>query len=89
MRYFKRVNSQGKTTTVESYSHNKPVSGTIKITKAEFDSFIASLPPPPLSTTYPEFVLPNPIMSIAERVARIESYLVELSAFLRSCGGMT
>lgn len=44
MRYFKRIDTQGKTTTVESYSHNKAVKGAIAISKAEFDAFIASLP---------------------------------------------
>lgn len=44
MRYWKRVDSQGKTTTVESYSHNIPIEGAIEISEAEFNLFIASLP---------------------------------------------
>lgn len=46
MKYYKRVNGQGKTTTVESYSHSMPVEGAIEIEKAEFDNYIASLPEP-------------------------------------------
>lgn len=45
MRYWKRVDAQGKTTTVESYSHDLDIKGAIEIKKAEFDAFIASLPP--------------------------------------------
>jgi hypothetical protein len=44
MRYWKRVDSTGKTTTVESYSHNLDIPGAVEISKDEFDAFIASLP---------------------------------------------
>ncbi len=44
MRYWKRVDNNGKTITVESYSHNSEIEGAIEITKIEFDAFIASLP---------------------------------------------
>jgi hypothetical protein len=46
MKYWKRVNAQNITTTVESYSHDLDIAGAIKITKEEFDTFIASLPLP-------------------------------------------
>ena len=46
MRYWKRTNLDGSTNTVESYSHSLEVEGTVEITKAEYDAFIASLPPP-------------------------------------------
>lgn len=46
MRYFKRIDSNGKTTTVESYSHDKPIPDAVEIEKAEHDSFIAALPAP-------------------------------------------
>ena len=46
MKYYKRIDGEGNTTTVESYSHNQTVEGAIEITKAEFDAFIASLPEP-------------------------------------------
>lgn len=48
MRYWKRVDQSGNTTTVESYSHDQDVDGAIEIDRAEFDTYIASLPPPPL-----------------------------------------
>tara|TARA_Y100000310_G_scaffold58558_2_gene53879 strand:+ start:4423 stop:4638 length:216 start_codon:yes stop_codon:yes gene_type:complete len=44
MNYYKRIDSFGKTNTVESYSHNSPVPGAIKITEKEFDAFIKNLP---------------------------------------------
>ena len=46
MRFWKRVDIQGQTTTVESYSHDLDVEGAIEITQAEFDAYIASLPLP-------------------------------------------
>lgn len=51
MRYWKRVDSQSKTTTVESYSHGLNVQGAIEISKSEFDAFIASLPVPEKAIT--------------------------------------
>ncbi len=44
MEYWKKVDKDGKTTTVESCSnpHEKP--DAIQITKEEYDEFIASLP---------------------------------------------
>ena len=44
MRYFKRVDWNGKTTTVESYSHQAPVVGAEEIDRAEHDLFMANLP---------------------------------------------
>ena len=46
MRYWKRVDSQGKTTEVEAYSHTLDIEGAIEITETEFDAFTASLPKP-------------------------------------------
>ncbi len=46
MRYWKRVDKDGNTTTVESYSHNLDVEGALEITKEECGEFIASLPKP-------------------------------------------
>lgn len=53
MKYYKRVDAQGKTTTVESYSHNSPVAGAVEIDQAEYDAFIASLPPAPPPPDWP------------------------------------
>lgn len=47
MRYYKRIDANGKTTTVESYSHDKVVEGTIEIAEQEYDEYLASLPPLP------------------------------------------
>ena len=48
MKYYKRVNAAGKTMTVESYSHDADVPGALEITQEEFESFMDSLPPPPI-----------------------------------------
>ncbi|GAH90327.1 unnamed protein product [marine sediment metagenome] len=44
MKYWKRIDDEGNTTTVESYSHKAEVAGAIKITKKEYQAFIAALP---------------------------------------------
>jgi len=44
MRYWKRVDSKGETTAVESYSHDLDIDGAIEINEKEFNAFIASLP---------------------------------------------
>jgi len=57
MKYIKRIDYSGKTLTVESYSHDLPVSGGIVIEKAEFDAFISNLPttkPPPIRNVFKE-----------------------------------
>ncbi|MBA7536702.1 hypothetical protein ES705_28966 [subsurface metagenome] len=46
IKYWKRIDSEGNTTTVESYSHNLAVEGAVEIDKKEFDAFISSLPEP-------------------------------------------
>ncbi len=46
MRYWKRVDQDGKTTTVESYSHDLNIKRAIEISEGEFLAFIASLPQP-------------------------------------------
>ena len=46
MRYWKRLDQDGKTTTVESYSHNLYVAGAIEINQAEYDAYLSSLPIP-------------------------------------------
>lgn len=45
MYYYKRI-KDGKTTTVEAYSHNQKIKGAVKCTKKEYDDFIAALPEP-------------------------------------------
>ena len=47
MRYWKRLNPDGSTGAVENYWHDQDVPGAVEITQAEFDAYIASLPPPP------------------------------------------
>ena len=48
MRYWKRINKDSKTTTVESYSHNLDIKGAIEISESEFNDYLNSLPPPPV-----------------------------------------
>ncbi len=52
MRYWKRVDTNDLTTTVESYSHDHDIDGAIEIDQAEFNAYIASLPPPTLDPDY-------------------------------------
>jgi len=69
MRYWKRIDAQGDTTTVESYSHNLKVKGAIKITEQEFNDFIASLPPPPPL---------EPVRDLATEIDEIKAKLKEI-----------
>ena len=68
MRYWKRINEQGETTTVESYSHDSDVKGAIKIGKAEFDAYIASLP----------VILPKPVRDLATEIDELKEKIKEL-----------
>lgn len=67
MRYWKRIDAQGNTTTVESYSHDLDVEGAIEITEQEFNDYIASLPIPE----------PEPVRDLA---AEIEELKAEIKA---------
>ncbi len=55
MKYWKRVDAYGLTTTVESYSHDSVIKKAIEITKSEFDDFLASLPEPELNPSRDAF----------------------------------
>jgi len=44
MRYWKRKDHEGVTTTVESYSHSLIITGATEITEMEFNRFIDNLP---------------------------------------------
>ena len=68
MRYYKRVNTEGETTTVESYSHNLKVKGAVEITKAEYDAFIASLP----------VVEPEPVMDYKAEILKLQDEVKKL-----------
>ena len=46
MRYWKRIDKDGKTTTVESYSHSLKIDGAIGIDEDEFNAYLSSLPVP-------------------------------------------
>ena len=50
MKYYKRVDEQGKTTTVESYSYDFDIPGAIEINKAVFDAYLDTLPAPVIVT---------------------------------------
>lgn len=47
MRYWKRVNADGSTRTIENYSHDLNIVNAVEIDEAEFKAYLASLPPPP------------------------------------------
>ena len=65
MKYYKRVDGSNKTTTVESYSHDSPVTGAIEITKQEFDTYIATLPP----------VIPPAVRNLAKELDDLKAEL--------------
>ena len=44
MKYWKRVNDKGETTTVESYSYDKNIDGALEITNDEYIDYISKLP---------------------------------------------
>ncbi len=58
MDYWKKVDQDGNTTTVESCSNPHKVPNAIEITKEEYDAFIASLP----------VVEPEPVRDLAAEI---------------------
>ena len=68
MRYWKRVDKDGNTTTVESYSHNLDVEGALEITKKEYDEYIASLPIPE----------PEPVRDLEAEIDEIKAEIDKL-----------
>jgi len=73
MRYWKRVDAQGKTKTVESYTHNLVIKGAIEIDKNEFDTYIASLPP-----SLPARNLESEFDQLKQKVQNLESEITLL-----------
>ena len=71
MRYWKRVNIEGKTTTVESYSHDLDIEGATEIDEGEFNTFLASLPKPVI----------KPIRDFAKEIDELKAVL-ELKGIL-------
>ena len=63
MRYWKRINAQGETTTVESYSHNLKIKDAIEIDGKEFTIFVTSLP----------VVKPVPIRDLAAEIDALKA----------------
>lgn len=75
MRYWKRVDGDGNTTSVESYSHNLEVEGAVEISQGEYDAYITSLPEPP-PFVYEPFVPAGSAGGVGDRVTYIEEFLV-------------
>ena len=73
MRYWKRVDKNGKTILVENYSHDLDIEGAIEIDKAECNAFIASLPAP----------IPVPVRDLGAEIdelrAKVEKLEVKVS----------
>ena len=72
MFYYKRVDSKGKTTTVESYTHNLPVVGAVKISQREFNTYKASLP---VNCPEPVRDLATEIDALYLRISKLEPVL--------------
>jgi len=73
--YWKKVDQDGNTTTVESHSYPHEVPDAIKITKEEFDEFTASLPPPEPPPEPLVFTASPPGEAIGKRLKNIEDFL--------------
>ena len=76
MKYWKRIDSEGGTATVESYSHDLNIDGAIEITEQEYNDYLVSLPPPspqppPLCTHMAKLIS----VTAGERPARVEVYM--------------
>jgi len=72
MRCWKRLNTDGTTSTVESYSHDLNIEGAVEISEAEFDEFIASLPLLP----------PEPVRDLATEIDEIKIALKQIKSRL-------
>lgn len=82
MEYWKFIDGEGNTLSVESHSYSHDVPGAIQITKEEYDVFIASLSPPPPPEPNPElYVHPGFVRgsgSPSAKLAHIEDFLETL-----------
>ncbi len=82
MRYWKRVDNDGKTTTVESYSHDLDIKGAIEIDSTEVNAYMALLPKPPPPPPAPHFSNPSFTLidfpGVEQRLKNIESFLKAL-----------
>jgi len=68
MRYWKRVDRDGNTTTVESYSHNLSIEGAIEISEQEFNDYINSLP----------VITPEPARDLAAEIDDLKTRIEKL-----------
>ena len=69
MYHYKRTNPDGTTRTVERYSHSKRVYGAIKITKEEYDAYIAAMPVTP---SIPSESVRDKMAALELRVTKLE-----------------
>jgi hypothetical protein len=76
MKYYKRVDKDGNTTTVEAYSHDKPVKDAVEITEQEFNSFISSLPAPEPVPVKPS--IDDELQGLKDRVTALEQRTAKL-----------
>jgi len=68
MSYWKRIDASGKTTTVESYSHNLKVKGALVIDEVEFDAYIKALP----------ITSPEPTRDLAAEIDALKAQVAKL-----------
>ena len=73
MKYYKRTDKNGRTTAVESYSHDIPVAAATEITRQEFDNFVSALPEPEPSPMEP--AIEAEFQGLKERVETLEQRL--------------
>lgn len=83
MYYFKLV-LQGTITSIEAKSVDIASPGFVTATKEEYDTFLASLPPPEPPLACPEFSTSPPGQAPPARLDNIEEFLYEVTAFCKA-----
>ena len=68
MQYWKKIDKDGNTATVESHSYIHLVPGAFLITKEEYDAFIASLP----------IIEPKPTRDPLAEIDELKARIIEL-----------
>lgn len=68
MQYWKKIDTNGNTTTVESHSFHHKLLDAIRISKKEFDAYIASLP----------VVEPEPVVDSLVKITELEARIAIL-----------
>lgn len=86
MQYWKKVDEEGNTTTVESCSYPHIVPNAVQITKEEYDAYIASLPEPSPPEPTPDELRATEILSHSPTVILLPEVWELLRIFGKKLG---